>query len=169
MSRPARKGIPLQPHHARIQSTFVCLGWIMSGDILHNCFYKGTMLAAAAVGVLVARRGTPPPPQQLQIPSRGGTPPHAVALPRNRSTWKTDSMKIIHLLFTYRETNHLQREPENEVLYKNTDLCGKYHAEVTFSPKTWNDHTVTMVILPVALWSTHRRTCISPKIKQNVK
>ena len=45
----------------------------MSRDALRNCFYKGTMLAAAAVGVLVTRGGYPPPQQQLQIPSRRGT------------------------------------------------------------------------------------------------
>ena len=40
---------------------------------------------------------------------------------------------------------------------KNTDLAGKYSAKLTFSPNKINDHTVTMVILPVALCFKHRK------------
>ena len=56
---------------------------------------------------------------------------------------------------------------EKSIIYKdnseirfyieNIDLACKLHIKITFSWKPWNDHTATMVILPVALYFKHRR------------
>ena len=41
---------------------------------------------------------------------------------------------------------------------QNIELACKLHVKITCSWKPWNDHTATMVILPVALYFKHRRS-----------
>ena len=64
----------------------------------------------------------------------------------------------IYILHTEKYINYT----DNQQIWfciEDMNLTGKYHIKLTCSWKPWNGHTVTTVILPVALCLKHRRTC----------
>ncbi len=56
---------------------------------------------------------------------------------------------------TYRDTNHLYRKLKRWVYIENVNHTWNLYIKITVSWKPWNDHTVTMVILPEAVWSKY--------------